>query len=271
MKETTKKISLNTASLHSFASLCLLATAALGGCSEQRARFADATRPQLARAYWASSGTEMELGVVTALTIAAFAPSNDATSCPTVVTKGQDITLSGGCSTKDGARVEGSIAIHDLHGFEQMPPQPISIEFDHYVTSSKNENSALDGRVQLDPSGISGDLTLDTGGISSTSHLTLTCHVDIDSTAGLQLGKCTASPSSEIEISDLGSAGVEGTWSLTGPPSGLVTVRGADVLTFDIAHAQMGCVPYTITNKSDTLCPPPNKKGQALTGNRLQR
>jgi hypothetical protein len=243
-------------------SLGLLATAALGGCTDHRAHFADATPAQLERAYSASSGSD--LGMATLL--AAFITFGDNTSCPTVVTKDQDTTVSGGCTMEDGTRVDGSIAIHNLSGLiGKDPAQPSSIRFDHYVMSAKHGPLTFDGSVELGKSGVSGDLTVDAEGISSTSHLTLACNVD---------GTCTASSGSEIEISDLGSAGVEGTWSLTDPPSGRVTVRGADVLTFDLAGSdEKGCVPYTVASKSGTVCLPTADEGgdQALAGNRLQR
>lgn len=242
-------------------SLGLLATAALGGCTDHRAHFTDATPTQLERAYSASSGADLVQA-----TFLAFFSSGDNTSCPTVVTKDQDTTVSGGCTMGDGTRVDGSIAIHNLSGLiGKNPAQPTSIRFDHYVMSMEHKTSALDGSVEFDKSGISGDLTIDAEGISSTSHLTLACDVD---------RACTASSGSEIEISDLGSAGVEGTWSLTDPPSGRVTVRGADVLTLDLTRSdEKGCVPYTIASKSGTVCLPTADEGggQALAGHRVQR
>lgn len=112
---------------------------------------------------------------------------------------------------------------------------------------------------------LSGDLTIDTEGIASTSRLTLVCTID---------ATCTASSDSEIEISDLGVASVEGTWGLSELPRGRVTVRGADVLVFDVdSRDENGCVPYTIGDKRGTVCVPGIDEGTqpALAGHRARR
>jgi hypothetical protein len=227
----------------------LVAAAALAGCSVPQvplARFADATPMQLERAYSASSGEDL----FTFFFLGTLWSGRNDTSCPSIVTMGQDTTVSGGCTAEDGSRVEGSIALHNVPGSDDNPAydpsQPSTIDFAIRGTSPENEYVAYNGRIERDPSGISGDLTIDAAGILSISHLTLVCDVD---------GTCTASPSSEILISELGGASVEGTWSVSGPQRGRVIVRGADVLTFDVSgRDEDGCTPYTIGDKSGTVC-----------------
>jgi len=183
-----------------------------------------------------------------------FSGQNDAESCPTVATDGQDTTATGGCTTEDGDRWEGTIEIHNLPGFFEENPaydesQPSKITFDVEVTAPDGEVTRLDGTVETTVGaapGVSSDFTVDNAGIVTTSRLDLACTED---------GPCTASADSEIDVSDLGGAAVEGTWTLGDPATGSVTLRGADVLVFDIASRDdNGCVAYSIGSESGTVC-----------------
>jgi len=154
---------------HLCLSALLVAAAALAGCNEQQARFADATPAQIDRAYSASSGIDLGLGVLIAT---AWSGLNDSTSCPAVVTQGQDTTVSGGCTGDDGTRLDGSIAIHNLPGLVDNPAydpsKSSSVEFDFRVTPPGAEEVGFNGHVDLDPSGVTDDLTLNAEGIAST-------------------------------------------------------------------------------------------------------
>src|SRR5262245_22059957 len=92
----------------------LLSAAALAGCSESSApsaRFADATPAQLERAFEAATGRAL----LDALAIGVdFWGRNDPRSCPSVETRGSDTTITGGCTTENDERLEGSIVIHNL-------------------------------------------------------------------------------------------------------------------------------------------------------------
>jgi hypothetical protein len=246
-------------------SFSLLSIAALAGCpGESGAHFADASDAQLERALAASSGSDLGqaafIGIV-------FSGMNDPTTCPRLATTGQDTVASGGCTTEEGDRWEGEIRIHNFPGFFQEnpaydPTQPSVAEFEVTVTPSDGEVVSIDGQVRLEEAVLSGDLALDFEGITSVSRLALGCEDD---------GPCTASPDSEIEISDLGTGSVEGTWTMDDPPSGSVTVRGADSLVFDIASRDAnGCVPFTVGDRSGTICDPnvQGEEGAALAGSR---
>jgi hypothetical protein len=235
----------------------LLSVVALAGCAESGASseetsFADATPAQLERVYSASAGHDLGSALILG---AVFSGENDTGGCPAIVTQGQDTTVTGGCTMEDGGRVDGSIAIHNLNGFEENPAydpaEPGFVKLDFHVTTSQGERIDLDGRVdfngrvELDGVRVQGDLTIGAGGVGSTSRLTLSC-VD---------GTCTILPGSEIELSDLGGGSVEGTWG-TGASSGRVTVRGADVLVIDIAgQDEKQCAPYEIGAKRGIVCP----------------
>lgn len=232
----------------------LLSVVALAGCSEsdvssEEARFADATPAQLERVYSAASARDL---VAAMLLSAQFSGQNAPGACPAIVTVGQDTTVTGGCTTEDGVRVDGSIAMHNLFGLEEDfaydPTHPSSIELDFRVTTSQGERIDLDGRIELEKFEqfrFQGDLTISAGGVASTSRLTLDCNSE----------PCTALPGSEIELSDLGGGSVEGAW--LGGSDGSVTVRGADVLVIDVAadSDKNGCAPYTIGDQRGIVCP----------------
>lgn len=244
-----------------FLSSSLLSVVALAGCAESGASsdevsFADATPAQLGRVYSASAGEDLAAALVLGV---GFAGQNDPGSCPATVTQGQDTTVTGGCTMKDGARVDGSIAIHNLNGFVENPAydpsQPGFVKLDFHVTTLQGKRIDLDGRVDFsgpdkpDGTRLQGDLTISAGGVDSISHLTLSC---VDET-------CTTLPGSEIELSDLGGGSVEGTWEGywgIGAWSGRLTVRGADVLVIDIANQdEKQCAPYKIGAKRGIVCP----------------
>jgi hypothetical protein len=228
---------------------CLLSVAALAGCSSEpgRARFADATPAQLARAYTAATGLDLASALIMSLS---FAEQGARMGCPAVSSSGGAITVTGGCTAADGARFDGAIAIRGLHAPDGDEPAPISVELDFQIAPPARQRIALDGRVELDLTSdapaVSGDLTIDDEGIASTSRLALACSAD---------HACTASPGSELEISGLGGASVEGNWSLGDPPTGLATVRGDDALVLDMARRSLHCAPYQLGRKSGTVCP----------------
>lgn len=238
-------------------SLSLFSVAALAGCpgseTEHDARFADATDAQIERTYGAASGTDL----VSAVFIAALfsGSTSEPGACPTVTTSGADTTITGGCTTEDGDRWDGTIEIHNIAGiFVENPAydplQPGSVVYDlHIVPFGSTEEVDLSGSVDLDNEGqtLVGDFTVDADGIATTSRLSLGCDEE---------GPCTASPDSELEIEGLGGAGVEGTWSLgEESATGQITVRGADVLVFDIASRDdAGCIDYAIGDRTGSVC-----------------
>lgn len=231
-------------------SSALLLGAALAGCTEpEGARFAEASDAQLERVYRAAAAHDL---VSVLILGAVLSGGHQPTGCPRIVTEGQDTTVTGGCTLTNGARLDGSIELHNMFGYEDDPPsydpsQPSTMELAFRISFPQGGEHALDGRLELFEEGgrFSSDLTIDTAGIASTSRIAATCQ---------DPGPCTLSPGSEIEISGLGRAAVEGSWSFIDPPAGELTVRGADVLVFDISSLDGNCVPYTVGDERGTVC-----------------
>lgn len=229
-------------------SLCLssslLSAAALAGCADDpRARFADASLAQLDRTFTSSIGDDLAAAMILGINLAG---KSDPAACPAVTTTGVDTTVTGGCTTEHGARFDGAIAIHNVESFPAT--EPGSVELDLQFTSREGERYAFVGRVDLDAAGVRGDLTLDVGGIQSTSRLDFRCEGG---------ETCTLSPGAEIEISELGTASVEVS-SAGASLDGLLEVRGEDVLVLDLeqAHRTPGnCAPYAVGEQRGTVCP----------------
>jgi hypothetical protein len=234
------------------ASLSLLAVATLTGCPSPNddARFADATEVQIERSYTAASGRD--LGDMLLIgTIFSGTPTNSA-SCPSIVTSGQDTTVSGGCTDGDGAHYEGTIVTHNGQGFIIPNPaydktEPTTVTYNAFEIKADTDHVILDGVVSMDPVAreVDGDMTLTAQEIESQERITLTCNA-----ANL----CTA-VDSEIALSDLGGATVEGSWSLGETPTGTITLHGADDLVFQQGSIDAdGCVPYAVGSKTGKVC-----------------
>jgi hypothetical protein len=146
--------------------------------------------------------------------------------------------------------------IRDLPDFDTLPSGPRgSVEIDIRGTSADGEVSAFEGRVEIDvirpdePDiriDLRGDLTITSRGVVSTSRLEFSTGSD---------GTDAVAPGSEMTHSELGSAGVEGSWHFQDPPSGALILRGADKLIFDIAHrGEDNCVPYAAGENRGEVC-----------------
>ena len=235
-------------------STSLLSLTALAGCpgseTEYDAKFAEATDAQLQRSFAASAGGDLESALLIGILFSGGASEPGA--CPTVTTDGQDTTVTGGCTTEDGDRWDGSIEIHNLPGFfvenpAYDPEAPSSVVFDlHIIPFGGGDEVDLSGSVEVAEGSASSDFTVDAEGIETTSRLTLECEDE---------GPCTAASGSEIIVEGLGGAAVEGTWSLGEEASGEVRVKGADTLVFDMASRdENGCVDYAIGDRTGQVC-----------------
>src|SRR5262245_42113147 len=159
-----------------FPSSSVLAVVALAGCSDPAppARFADATPAQLKRAYAAATGHELiETFVFLGLP---FSGRNEPTSCPSIVTNGQDTTVTFDCTVMEGGRMDGSIELHNVPADRRNPAydpsKPSTMRIELGATDPEAGNFGVHGRVEFSQAGISGDLTLNERAITSISRVT---------------------------------------------------------------------------------------------------
>jgi hypothetical protein len=231
------------------ASSSLLSFAACGGgggsvTPEYDANFSSADENHRGRAIMAALGFDAMIAELTVSGYAAF-PEDSEASCPTIAKNGDETTVTGGCTMDDGTSVEGTIVFSNvpaLFGGGYDPAKPTSIRFQRYAMSSlpgpDEETYYYDGTIVREPSGKSTiDLTAIIGGIEAQTELELQCDDDL----------CTAAEGSWVRVRDLGTAGIEGSWSLDAQsPSGNLILEGKQMLDVDFASSTQQCLAYSI-------------------------
>ncbi len=252
---------------HTFTlALPLALSLGLAACGDD-AQFSSASDTQLAQAFESASGGDASGALFIGM---ALQGQNDATACPKTVTTGNETTASGDCdSTSNGIHEHwsGTVIVDNMPGFltpspTYDPSKPSKIEFKALHITGTDSNGKpvdtfMDGTVtanlpQNAPQTVDSDLEVKANGVDVTSSLHLSC----------QNHTCSpvADPASSIDIADLGTATIAGTWSLSDPPSGKLTLHGADDAVFDLGASDPNthCVPYTIGSKTGSVCPPAN-------------
>ncbi|MCA9677210.1 MAG: hypothetical protein H6709_06165 [Kofleriaceae bacterium] len=225
----------------------LLATAAApaacgGGDSPPAfdAHFKTASQEQIARAVSAGAGYDYGLAFFLG---AAYSGIENPTGCPAVTVSGSVTTVTGGCDTDDG-HIDGTIVLDNvpgLFGGDANPTRAQSLTFEGWrMTSPDEDDVAIDGTIVVEAGHATVDLTVDLGGMVADSSFEMVCSTGDG-------GPCGPADGGWIDVDGLGGAAVSGAWTLGDPPSGKLTLTGADtfVLDFDNAGSD-GCVPYAI-------------------------
>jgi hypothetical protein len=239
------------------ASTPLLALTACGSDGGARdATFAGADARHMTRAFMAATGLDTEIGVLLAQTYAATPETS--TGCPRIAHAGSRTTITGGCTTASGTPFAGSITVDNPPSSTpgvHDPSKPTTIRFDGFsTTDSKDGLLAFDGNVTLTDTNLAAELDVSYDHILTHSALEL-------SHAGTLL---TAAESSFVEVDQLGSAAVSGSWHLSSQKdtaTGKVTLTGKDTVVFDLATVDdNACFAYTINGAAaGKQCPPPTK------------
>lgn len=229
---------------------CSLATATLlplAACGDDpasdRARFADASLEQKARALGAAGGTDAAMAMLVAGFLDFIPPES---TCPRVTRSGDTLTATTGCTDADGNRLSGRIIatnLPSLLGGGNDPTRPIEVMFEGYRVEGAGEDLALDGTVIFRPDGSqAASMRLTLAGIEVATEATWR------PAAGEQQA---ADAGSTIEVTGLGLAEIEGRWSMSGnAPSGALALHGADVLEANFDLAAGGCVPLTVDGEA---------------------
>jgi hypothetical protein len=193
--------------------------------------------------------------MIAELTVSGYAafPEDAESSCPTITKNGDETTVTGGCTMDDGTSVEGTIVFSNvpaLFGGDYDPTKPTSMRFERYAMSSlpgpDEDTYYYDGTLVRDPDGKHTiNLTAIIGGIEAQTELELDCDE-----------LCTATEGSWVRVRDLGTAGIEGSWSLSAQsPSGNLILDGAQMLVADFTDATQQCIPYSIDGvEQPALC-----------------
>jgi hypothetical protein len=232
------------------ASSTLLTFAACGGGSddpsgnpEYDADFSAASENHRGRAIMAAMGFDAMIAQLTVSGYAAF-PDDTTASCPTITKNGDETTVTGGCTMDDGTSVEGTIVfsnVPSLFGRDHDPSKPTEMRFERFALVSppgpEADSYSYDGTIVREPSGkLTIDLTATIGGIQAQTELELQCDE-----------LCAPTEGSWVRVQDLGTAGIEGSWSLSAQvPAGNLILDGEQMLVAEIADATQQCIPYSI-------------------------
>ncbi|HTR54803.1 MAG TPA: hypothetical protein VMJ10_29140 [Kofleriaceae bacterium] len=166
------------------------------------------------------------------------------TTCPSVATSGDVVTITGGCTTAAGMMVSGSAVLTNTGAFETTsnPANDQVFEFDQLAfTAGSTTSASYDGEfhVNLEAATYSADLTVDSFGVTVRSLLSIHCNL---SSKSCDLG------GSGLELIDPmvgGGAQVSGSLADTSPATGSIDLVGADQLA--VTYAQ-GCVTTAISD-----------------------
>jgi hypothetical protein len=221
---------------------------ACGGGStdvEPTLRFSERSDAEIARLISAAGGTDM-FGAQA--NVESF--QNEEDPCPAVAFSGNEVTLTGGCTTADGVTVGGSVRIVNPLGWD-----PVEYDFGNdteyvlegFVLTRTGFEQSWDGfvRIQSNFTAWDADVTASSLGVTVRSDLHYECSQTTCDLSG-----------SGIELVGVGGAIVEGEVAVGGGTANAeYTLEGADTLE---ATVSQGCVTWSIDDGPDQMsgaCP----------------
>lgn len=224
----------------------------LGACTDETdrttAKFSTADAAHLERALDVVGANDLAQLYL----VGAFIAGTNQPGCPSFVTTGNVTTVTGGCTTDDGARLEGRFIATNMQGIfttnpSYDPSKPSSVEAEAWTVTDPSAPGpeSIDGKVTVTNVGgvagngaaLEGAADVDLGGIAAHSELSFSC----DAT-----DLCTHGKDSWVDIDGVGAATLAGTWRFDEPRTGTVTATGAETLVLDIGASTDECRMYRI-------------------------
>ena len=233
----------------------LIALAACGGEGgstdvQPTLRFADRTDAELVRLIDAAGGTDLfrATGVIDQ-----FGDTFEVEPCPTITIAGSVATVTGGCARNDGTRIEGSGAVDNPIGWDQLDyrfQDDTLYTFTQFGLGDGQTTQTFDGWLRR-TDGLAtwdADLTASLLGVTVRSDLYIHC-------TDPQHPSC-AFTNSGIELVGVGGARVSGTVTASTTGGGQridLTLQGADRLTI---HSTGTCLGWQIEGTTRGMtCP----------------
>jgi hypothetical protein len=226
-------------------SLFLLAAACGGGGGstdiESTLRFADRTDVEIARLINAAAGSDMFLA---AARVDDFGDTFDGDPCPTIAVAGSTVTVTGGCTRRDGTEVRGAAVITNPFAWDQVEDYDFgddtTYEFQQLVLADDDFEQTFDGvMARADSMTVwDADVTVTQGGLTLRSDLYYKC-------SNPSAPRCALSGSG-LELIGVGGARVSGQVVVdpdTNRQTADFTLTGADTLT---VHTDGVCVEWQI-------------------------
>lgn len=223
-----------------FALLCLVTACGSGGGStdiESTLRFSDLTDTQISRLVSAASGSE---GFEAQYTLSSFDPSGETNPdpCPAISVNGKTVTITGGCTTRDKARIEGSGSITNALGWgdgeiEIDEGEDSAYDMTGFAIVQAGQRRGYDGSFIIGGGRNDMNLTTDVLGVQVRSDVFMDC-----SGAGCSLG------GSGVELVGVGGAKVSGTALIAGQTATTTyTLEGVDTVTVTMKNT---CVSWVL-------------------------
>lgn len=225
-----------------FASFVVLAACGGGGGStdiESTLVFADRSDTEISRLVSAATGTE---GFQAQAMVGQFDNSfdTDPDPCPAIAIAGRTVTITGGCTTRDGVTIEGSASVTNPLGWGDD-----EIEYDYgddtiyelagFAFVQANTRRSYDGVFTIGSgyTELDMDITTDSFGAIVRSDVFMDC----------SRTSCTVSGSG-VELVGVGGAKVSGTVLVSGQSaSASFTLKGADTVKVTM---QDNCVSWKL-------------------------
>lgn len=244
--------------------LCVVPLAACGGGStdiERTLRFADRSDAEISRLVNAATGSE---GFQAQAVAEGYAdPFEPDEPCPARAFSGDTGTITGGCTTLDGAELEGAITIENPLGwclvfdaeagwcemeYEGSFTAPTRYTFDGFAITQSGFRRSFDGVVTS--ATFDGYIDMDV----TSEQLDLAVRSDIYLERD---GRTVTVSGSGVELIGVGGARVDGEISVssTNETTGSFTLEGVDTLNVELAGS---CVTWQIagTQRMFSTCPP---------------
>jgi|JI6StandDraft_1071083.scaffolds.fasta_scaffold38837_4 hypothetical protein len=251
-------------------STSLFAAACSDDPSREGLTFSTLDAAHLERALDLTAGRDLSMLYVTGLFVSGA--NEPAPACPVFVSTGNVTTVTGGCTSDDGARFEGRIVITNMPALfgespTYDPTQPSVIEaIDWKATDADGLVQGIDGK--LTATGDADSAVSMTGAVDATLD-GITAHLEM-STSCDDADRCTMADGSFFEIEGLGAATLSGSYGFADPPSGAITATGAETLVLDVAAGTDTCRTYRIGSAAPVqLCEEEQPSGKRMLGSRF--
>lgn len=233
-----------------FAIVIVAACGGTGGSTDVKPtlRFADLTDAQISRLVNAASGSE---GFQAEGQLSQFDDPTLNDPCPNVVEDAgaNTVSITGGCTTKDGTMLEGSADISNPAGWGDLQynfNNDSVYTFSQLAFVNAGNRTSYDGRFVIGPSydHLDLDVTTESLGVAVRSDIYMEC-----SRTGCTFG------ASGVELVDVGGALVSGSISISGTTAGgAFTMRGVDTVSVTM---KSNCVAWKLdgTDRGFSPCP----------------
>ena len=186
--------------------------------------------------------------VLSIFVLVGFLLSDAQTTCPSIETSGNVVTITGGCSDSDGDRFEGSARLENV-GAAYDSSKLSRVVYNDFSIQTDSDRVLLDGEVTLPSQGqpsakVSFDALVESQGKAIEMIGSFSCDP--------QTERCSWSKTS-ASLSGTGGFGLEGSWQ-DEPESAPIALKGANEMTIDLNANTAGCVSVAVEGETELLC-----------------